>query len=200
MGIIIDFHVHNVTCPCTFRTWNALLIHLNRFHVAETSHQTDSCIFRCHLCLCQDIVSEKDYWVHINAHLKKNEVVTCMFLGCDFKTNIYGTFRSHKCRTHNSYSLTNFKPGIVTSTSFVSLNSAENTSNNDIGEVYLDAQPGSSVDAPEDLPNVIEHTFAAALLKLEHFTHVPSTAISDFLSELNHLTISLSQVSTLMVF
>lgn len=68
----------------------------------------------------------------------------------------------------------------MTSTTFVSLNSAENTSNDDIGEVYLDAQPDSSIDAPKDLPNVIEHTFAAALLKLEHFTHVPSTAISDF--------------------
>lgn len=181
-----------VTCPCTFRTWNALLIHLNRFHVAETSRQSESCVFSCHLCLCKDFVSESDYWAHINAYLKKNEVVTCMFLGCNFQTNIYGTFKSHKSRTHNSYSLTDFKPEIVTSTTVVSLDSVESTSNDDIDEAYSDAQPDCSVGAPKDLPNIIEHTFAAALLKLEHFTHVPSTAIDDFLLELHLLTSSLS--------
>lgn len=177
------------SCPCTFRTWNALLIHLNRFHVIKTSrHQSESCIFSCHLCLCKDLVSERDYWAHINAHLKKNDVVTCMFLDCNFQTNIFGTFKSHKSRKHNSYSLTDFKPEIVTSTTFVSLESAVNTSDDDIGEGYSDAQSDSSVDAPKDLPDVIEHTFAAALLKLEHFSHVPSTAINDFLLELHHLT------------
>src|SRR4029434_5306161 len=45
------------TCPCTFRTWNALLIHLNRFHVTETTTQSGSCVFSCHLCLCKDLVS-----------------------------------------------------------------------------------------------------------------------------------------------
>ena len=65
-----------------------------------------------------DFVSERDYWSHINPHLKKNLVVTCMFLDCNFQTNIYGTFKSHKCRTHSSYSLRDFKPQIVTSTLF----------------------------------------------------------------------------------
>lgn len=50
-------------------------------------------------------------------------------------------------------------------TTFVFLESVENTSDVDIGETYSD---------------VTEHMFAAALLKLEHFSHVPSTQINDF--------------------
>lgn len=34
----------------------------------------------------------------------------------------------------------------------------ENTSDVDVGEAYSDAQPDCSVDAPKDLPDVIEHT------------------------------------------
>ena len=69
----------------------------------------------------------------------------------------------------------------MTLTTFVSLESAQNTSDDEIGEAYSDAQPDCSVYAPNDLPNVIEQTFAAALLKLEHVTHVPSTAIKDLI-------------------
>lgn len=66
----------------------------------------------------------------------------------------------------------------------------------DIGKAYSDAQPDCSVDAPNDLPNVTEHTFAATLLKLEHFTHLPSTAINYFLLELHYLPSSLSSFHT----
>ena len=100
-----------------------------------------------------------------------------MFLDCNFQTNIYGTFKSHKCRTHSSYSLRDFKTQIVTSTNFVSLESAENTLTGGLGEGHSDAQPDCSVEALNYLQNVIECTLAAALLKLEHFTHVLSTAI-----------------------
>lgn len=38
-----------------------------------------------------------------------------------------------------------------------------------------------------DLQKLTEQRFAAALLKLEHFVHVPSTAVNVFLGELYHL-------------
>ena len=135
-------------------------------------------------------MSERDYWTHINAHLKKNEVVTCMFLDCKFQTNILGSFQSHKSRKHRSFSSKEFKPVIVVSATLASPESALNTSDDDIGE---DAQPGSFTGALNDLPDVIEHSLAAALLKLEHFSHVPSRAINDFLVELHHLTGCLSK-------
>ena len=135
-------------------------------------------------------MSERDYWTHINAHLKKNEVVTCMLVDCNFKTNILGSFKSHKSRKHRSYSLNDFKPGIVVSATAAHPESPSNSFDDDIGE---DAQPGTSAEVPNDLPDVIEHSLAAALLKLEHFCNVSSKAISDFLVELNHLTDSLSK-------
>lgn len=48
----------------------------------------------CHVCAVTDIPS-----------------VSCLFKGCLFKTNVYGTFKSHKSRKH----LTDFKEGTVQS-------------------------------------------------------------------------------------
>lgn len=42
-------------------------------------------------------------------------------------------------------------------------------------------------DATENLPQVVEQNLAAALFKLEHFAHVPSTKIDEFLEELHYL-------------
>ena len=85
-------------CPCTFKTWNALIVHQSKIHSTGAPHKKEA-IFSCHICSCSDLTSEKDYFSHINAHLKRNETVICMFLGCDFKTNIYCTFKSHKKNT-----------------------------------------------------------------------------------------------------
>ena len=49
---------------------------------------------------------------------------------------------------HSTYSLRDFKPQIVTSTNFVSLESAENTLTDDIGEGHSDAQPEIAVLKP----------------------------------------------------
>ncbi len=35
-------------------------------------------IFSCHICNCGGLNLEKDYWAHINAHLKKNELINCI--------------------------------------------------------------------------------------------------------------------------
>lgn len=110
-----------------------------------------------------------------------------MFLDCKFEKNILGSFKSHKSRKHRCYSVKDLKPGIVVSATVAYPESASSTFDENIGE---DAQPGSSADAPHDLPNVIEHSLAAALLKLEHFSNVPSRAINIFLVELHHLTVS----------
>lgn len=40
--------------------------------------------------------------------------------------------------------------------------------------------PSNSPSQTEDLQKIIEQRFAAALLKLEHLDHVPSTAVDVF--------------------
>lgn len=36
-----------------------------------------------------------------------------MFSGCDFQTNVCGTFKSHKNRKHNPHLLSDFKSKVV---------------------------------------------------------------------------------------
>lgn len=108
-----------------------------------------------------------------------------MFGGCSFQTNVYGTFHSHKNRKNNPHTLKDFKPGVVITTGVsqeCSDNPEEEALNQDDSAVETDHVCWSSgVDVTKNLPKVIEQNFAAALLKLEHFAHVPGTKIDDFL-------------------
>lgn len=83
-------------CPCTFKTWNALRSHLSRSHGSEQLPQNSSqtTVINCHVCAVTDIPSVNYYFLHINNHLRSHETVSCMFKGCSFKTNVYGTFKS----------------------------------------------------------------------------------------------------------
>lgn len=111
-----------------------------------------------------------------------------MFLGCDFKTNIYFTFKSHKNRKHCCHTLIDFKPGVVITTRISSVNELAANSQECV------EQSGTTIPSnnshTEDLQKVIEQRFAAALLKLEHLVHVPGTAVDVSLGELHHLICS----------
>lgn len=91
----------HLNCPCFFKTWAVLRTHLYRAHkTEETENQHDVKAFKCKICdSC--FPNTKDYFQHINSHFKRLETVECVFNGCEFKTNIYGTFA-----THRSWSLT----------------------------------------------------------------------------------------------
>ncbi len=109
-----------------------------------------------------------------------------MFSGCNFKTNICGTFKSHKNRKHHYFSLKDFKSGIVTTATVAS---QESDFADDVEvEAYYEIE--SDVHSSNDLAN--KQNFAAALLKLEHLSHLPSTAIDYFLQELHILNSTLS--------
>ncbi|KAF3848156.1 hypothetical protein F7725_021184 [Dissostichus mawsoni] len=56
------------------QTWNALIVHHSKLHFSGVTRKQEA-IFSCHLCACSDLASERDYFCHINAHLKKNETV-----------------------------------------------------------------------------------------------------------------------------
>ena len=98
----------HLNCPCSFKTWGGLGTHLYRAHKSEeTENQPDAIAFKCKICdSC--FPNTKDYFQHINSHLKRLETVECvfdgMFDGCEFKTNIYGTYVTHRSRKHQSYS------------------------------------------------------------------------------------------------
>ncbi|XP_034096114.1 uncharacterized protein LOC117562389 isoform X1 [Gymnodraco acuticeps] len=183
----------HTNCPCTFKTWNALHIHLNRAHPKQNSQeQLELSIFSCHLCTSSDLPTERDYFVHIGTHFKSHETVPCMFVGCSFETNIYATFHSHKNRKHKPHTLKDFKPGVVRTTLVAqesSDNPVEYAHNQDDSAVEVHSACSSSdVDVTQNSSKVIEKNFAASLLKLEHFAHVPGTKIDEFLEELHYLS------------
>lgn len=84
-----------------------------------------------------------------------------------------------------------FKPGLITTTEVSqesSDNPEEDACDHDDSAVEADSACSSSdVDVTKNLPEVIEQSFAAALLKLEHFAHIPGTKINAFLEELYYL-------------
>lgn len=175
-------------CPCTFKTWNALIVHQSRVHSAQISHtQKDLSTFSCHICDCKDLSNEREFFLHINTHLKRNEIVSCVFIGCSFQTCIYGTFKSHKSRRHTPHTLTDFIPGIVTTTLVLPLlDSAADYQE----ECVEDEVPVEAIDGKgqyEVPPGVAQQQLAAALLKLEYLAHVAGTHIDDFLQELYYL-------------
>lgn len=182
-------------CPCTFKTWNALIVHQSRVHSTQESQTLkDLTIFSCHLCSCKNLANEREYFVHINSHLKKNVNVSCMFSGCSFQTCIYGTFKAHKSRRHTPRTLADFKPGIVKTTTVASLSLDHSLPDGLDEDCIEEDSSGTSVNWNEDkaLSGAIEQQFAAALLKLEYLVHVPGTAIDEFLQEVYHLISSAS--------
>lgn len=165
-----------------------------RVHTRETSRQTlISATFTCHVCGFSEVASEKEYFAHINLHLKANETVPCMFKGCTFRTNIYGTFKSHKNRKHLGYSYSDFKHGIVAERDSSSV-SGEHRDTEESEEAQLEVQSSFQRDCSESL-KMIEEKLAAVLLKLENILHVPSNAVDELLQDLHFLMSSASQTT-----
>ena len=187
-GRTIHYPCTYLKCPCTFKTWNALIVHQSRVHPAQVSPiQKQLSTFSCHLCACKNLANEREYFVHINTHLRRNENVCCMFVGCSFQTNIYGTFKSHKSRRHTPHTLNDFIPGIVKTTTLAWPSLHDSFSDCQEEECVEEEVSDTSLDCKgqhKALPDVIEQQLAAALLKLEYLVHVPGTAIDEFLQEL----------------
>lgn len=121
-----------------------------------------------------------------------------MFQDCEYKTNVYAIFKSHKFRKH-SCAVNIFKPGIVKRKE---RNTSENLCSNvvcdsdisDVESVQGDADYDSALDRvdPEILEKDIELKIASVLLKLENIFLVSSTAVDELLQELSYFISSLS--------
>ncbi|XP_030613299.1 uncharacterized protein LOC115800188 [Archocentrus centrarchus] len=183
------------SCPCTFKTWNALICHQSRLHrnVTQKIHST----FTCQLCDCKNLANEIEYFSHINTYLKKHENVKCMFNGCSFQTCIYGTFKSHKSRHHTPHTLEDFIPGVVKSTRLATPSFPEISDFQEEDQCVEGAQcvEVDTFDTQEGKRLPKDHTeqqLATALLQLEFLVQVPGIAVDEFLQELNYLLNSAS--------
>lgn len=183
-----------LNCACRFKTWNALLSHLSRNHPAQQAVSKAASTFTCHICGHNQLSTEREYFQHIYQHLKNKETVTCAFQNCEYKTNVYENFKSHKYRKHSG-TVNTFKPGI----SSVDESSASVASDiSDVEIIESDVNLNSAFDNgySENLEKDIELKIASVLLKLEHIFLVSNAAVDELLQELNYLIGSVSVAIT----
>ncbi|XP_053292860.1 uncharacterized protein LOC128453795 [Pleuronectes platessa] len=185
-------------CMCTFLTLSALGTHLSRYHIPE--HRTSAgqsqepVTFRCPLCTYQHPFSESVLLSHIRSHLKKHEMVLCPYKDCNYSTNVYSSFNSHKSRVHRANLASDFRNDIV----------SEHTQNpqSTSSEVTCDLNeecPGNSTDIQDEeqhdsfeLKNQLKLNLASLFLKMQAILHVSNTATQEIVDNLNQI-FSLSQ-------
>lgn len=173
-------------CPCSFKSWGALRTHISRDHI-QTEQLRQSASFCCLLCNSPNFDTERQYFEHLGVHLKKHETVCCVFKDCDYSTNIYSTFASHKSRKHNPHCLEDFKHTVFQTYSIQTTeDSCQLADESDI------SSDETLVNEGEDLGKVIVNHLASLLLKLNCIFNVPTRCIDEIVEELKFITCSAS--------
>uniref|UniRef100_A0AAQ5Y9B3 C2H2-type domain-containing protein n=1 Tax=Amphiprion ocellaris TaxID=80972 RepID=A0AAQ5Y9B3_AMPOC len=131
--------------------------------------------FICPICGCNQDSIPADFFKHIFGHLKNSETLTCVFRNCEYKTNVYERYRTHKYRKHSSNAC-DFKPGIVQ----IDENTEEFDGKLSDVESDIDCQEDLNVlsksDYSQHLEKCLECKLAAVLLKLESIFLISNTA------------------------
>lgn len=177
----------HTNCPCLFKNWGALHAHLSRDH-SEGERLAQFVTFSCLVCNLGRFHTERQYFEHLGTHLKKFETVTCVFKDCDYRTNIYSTFASHKSRKHTPHCLDNFKHTVLQTDSNQA--TREDCLLVDESEVVSSAEP--LIEEDEDVLTDIVDKLGSLLLKLECIFNVPTRCIDEIVEELQFFTCSAS--------
>ena len=164
------------------------MTHLSRSH--QPTSQPERTTFKCLLCHFNERSNLTSYFQHIIQHLTNSETVDCVFKGCSYRTNIYGSFRTHRSQNHKNYTVNDLKPEIL-----VKQGSSGGLWVECHDSVQIDIEPSdvstenlddSSFDL-NDLTHNAELKIASLLLKLEHIYLVSSVAVDELLQEFNYL-------------
>lgn len=133
--------------------------------------------FTCFICSVKHSTS-KEYFLHLGNHLRRHENVQCVFAECSFKTNVYVTFFSHKCRNHRSHTLNDFRPDVI---------SDHQTLPPEIHHVDDSGCENTVISPPLDISNDIQQRIGLPLLKMENVHNVRAKCIDDLVEELHDL-------------
>ncbi len=179
-------------CPCSFKTWSGLHSHLSRCHVESQTQRPEIVLsFTCLVCRTQGFPTEREYFAHVGHHLKSNETVECVFEGCDFQTNIYGTFTAHKHRKHTPHILSDFKGAVILEKpneepTFEPDNTGATDENMDEGSGEGTSSGAHSVEK-DDRHLIVDH-IASFLLKLESVHNVSNRCIDELIDEMQFMS------------
>lgn len=179
----------HTTCVCVFRTRGALKSHLSRVHnPGQTIHQSNI-IFKCELCDFHELCSEGDITKHLGNHLKVQERIQCPFLNCQFKTNSYSGFSSHRSRKHKGHTISGLRSVLHSSASDLVgvpevTGEASTSLQSDSGSFSGEAQTKSLELIPYES---IEHKIAKHFLSLQTVLHVSRSAVQEIIEETNDI-------------
>lgn len=137
--------------------------HLSRNHSQETQDRVryvETLSFTCQCCSASAISTEKEFFEHLGRHLKKHETIVCVFKNCNFSTNVYVTFASHRSQRHTPPSLQDFKENLLKRYVCSSHNSDVDVQD---GELLITGMGND--DDVRDLPNIIEKTHGIVVSK-----------------------------------
>lgn len=126
----------------------------------------------------------------LGVHLRKSETVHCVFRECDFHTNVYGTFASHRSRQHTAHSSSDFWANIVhkyidQSNITNNITEAHCSEAYNCSEAYVSSGEYQSEELKDD---EIELKLGHLLLKLESIYNVPSKYITEIVNELQFIS------------
>lgn len=134
------------------------------------------------MCKTHGFPTEREYFEHVGHHLKSNETTDCLFEGCNFQTNVYGTFFAHKNRKHTPHTLSDFNGTVILKEPTPDLE--------DSLDEIVGTGEGMSL-APHSLEKDDRHLLvdhiASFLLKLES-VHVSNRCIGELVDELQFVS------------
>lgn len=172
-------------CICTFKSFNALKVHLSKFHAQITTEQGDVQNYQCQACEFREPCSENDFFTHLRKHLKLFQKVQCPYKDCEFETTVYTTFNAHKSRNHDQKESTcslPFKPGILEQLCDI----AECSSVPDVDASSLEECTDVSVDI-NDIDSQLQHILASLFLKMQTILHMSESALKEIIQEMQQI-------------
>nr|XP_055032090.1 uncharacterized protein LOC129420928 isoform X1 [Misgurnus anguillicaudatus] len=178
-------------CPCTFKSFNALKVHLSKIHSQQSivKSSTVPVCYKCHVCDFTEPCNESDYFGHLRSHLRNNEKVQCPFKDCVFETNVYSTFNAHKSKAHhhNRPGPEHFKLGIISSTQ--DSHTEENPAQPPIDSIDSEDECNlpEEQDNLDDTRQKLEHNLASLFLKMQTILHISDSATQEIIQQLNQI-------------
>lgn len=141
-------------------------------------------------CTFQQPFSESVLLSHVRTHLKNNETVVCPYKDCNYSTNMYSSFSSHKSRVHQASLASDFR-NVYECTQNLQATSSDVTS-----ELYEEC-PGQSTETEDDeqcdtfnLKIQLKLNVASLFLKMQAILYVSNTATQQIVDHLNKISLS----------
>lgn len=192
-GNKFPFKYFHKDCHYSFKTIRNLSQHLFLRHNKDT---TDVCKnLKCKLCkhICRN---RKKFFLHLQLHLKKSQLVQCPVAKCSFSSSNANSFRSHLNRFHHCYHSAPLKSDIDDTFKNYNSNKTGNVSVlPESEEILCDSiipedfeVSNCNVNDSFDIIDLKKH-IASFLVKIQAVHQIPVSTVQEILNGLNEIHI-----------